>query len=142
MTSKFFIITVIFILLFNIQACYGSSIIEPNFITVNQSINGLVIGGHAGNTYSKDYVLSVQVKISKADLMIKTEYGWKRVSEYSVIVKIFVNGNLEWSGELAAGGSSPTISGNGGHVLIIIKAPFSYENEAVDYSGIITWRLY
>jgi ABC-type polar amino acid transport system ATPase subunit len=34
MKNKFLIIIVIIVLLFNIQACYATSIIEPNFITV------------------------------------------------------------------------------------------------------------
>ena len=104
-----------------------------------QSISGFVVGGEPGDSYTGS-PYAVSVSISKADLYQRLFDGiWVYVEPYYVKVMIFVDGNLEWQGYLAAGGSSPTITANYGDVLIVIKAPFSSSDYAVYYEGEITW---
>ena len=112
--------------------------IQPNIIRDSEYISGRVIGGEPGDAY-QDYPYAVSVKITSANTHKKIGVIWVYQGPYYVNVKIFIGGNIAWEGELAAGGSSPTITANYKSALVIIEAPFTSSNYSVVYEGYITW---
>jgi len=117
-----------------------SNVIEPLFTREYQSISGFIKGGDSGVPYT-DYPYAVKVSISTADLYYyDPNLGmWIRIGDYYVNVKIFVGGSLKWQGDLAAGGSSPTITANYEKVLVVIEVTFNNPDKRVYYTGTITW---
>jgi hypothetical protein len=138
-TKKLCLISILVIFLLTnlfVPRSYG---FEIQTIYSLQNISGFVRG--PGDSYSQTEAYAVSVEIDIADLYDYDSFWglWVYVGPYYVHVKIFVDGNLKWEGDLAAGGSSPAITVYGGTALIIIEAPFSDSGSGVYYKGVIDW---
>lgn len=101
----------------------GEKVVGPLFTYEYVSIGG-TLNTNQYNQYGSYYPYTVSVKINTVSPSGRT---------LTVVIK--VNGTPQWSGELGAGQSSPTITANGGTTYVKI----TNNNDAqVTYTGKIT----